>query len=101
MSSTSPCPSRAASTNLPALPPPPDLPSTPPVPAAPPAPSPAAAVVSIRARCVELGQTTAEYALVLLGAAAIALLLVAWATGSGKVGELFDAVFGHLVSQAR
>lgn len=46
------------------------------------------------------GQATAEYALVLLGAAAIALLLVAWATGSGKIGELFDAVIGQLISKA-
>ena len=46
------------------------------------------------------GQATAEYALVLLGAAAIALLLVAWATGSGKIGELFDAVVGQLISKA-
>ncbi len=48
----------------------------------------------------ESGQATAEYALVLLGAAAIALLLVAWATGSGKIGELFDFVVGQLISRA-
>lgn len=48
----------------------------------------------------EAGQATAEYALVLLGAAAIALLLVAWATGSGKIGELFDVVIGQLISKA-
>jgi hypothetical protein len=47
------------------------------------------------------GQTTAEYALVLLGAAAIALLLAAWATGSGKVDQLFNAVFDRLISHAR
>jgi hypothetical protein len=47
------------------------------------------------------GQTTSEYALVLLGAAAIALLLVAWATGSGKVDQLFNAVFDRLISHAR
>jgi len=41
----------------------------------------------------ERGQATAEYALVLLGAATIALLLLAWATKSGRVGKLFDAVF--------
>ena len=46
------------------------------------------------------GQTTAEYALVLLGAAAIALLLVAWATGSG-IDQLFNAVFDRLISHAR
>ena len=38
------------------------------------------------------GQTTAEYALVLLGAAAVALLVVAWATDTDLIGKLFDAV---------
>lgn len=45
------------------------------------------------------GQTTAEYALVLLAAASLALLLVAWAAQSGKIGELFDKVFDHVMSQ--
>ena len=40
----------------------------------------------------ERGQASAEYALVLLGAAAIALLIVAWATKSDLIGKLFDAV---------
>ena len=57
-------------------------------------------ILFARLRCSEAGQATAEYALVLLGAAAIALLLVAWATGSGKIGELFDAVVGQLISKA-
>lgn len=56
--------------------------------------------MSIPTRRSEAGQATAEYALVLLGAAAIALLLVAWATGSGKIGELFDVVIGQLISKA-
>lgn len=47
----------------------------------------------------ELGQATAEYALVLLGAAAIALLLAAWAARSGAIGQLFDAVVGQLVDE--
>jgi hypothetical protein len=41
------------------------------------------------------GQATTEYALVLLGAALVALLVVAWATsggGAGKIGHLFDRV---------
>ncbi len=46
------------------------------------------------------GQATAEYALVLLGAAAIALLLAAWAAKSGKIGQLFDAVVDQLISRA-
>lgn len=37
-------------------------------------------------------QTTAEYALVLLGAATVAMLLVAWAGESNRIGALFDAV---------
>jgi len=45
------------------------------------------------------GQATAEYALVLLGAAAIALLLAAWAVKSGKVTDLFDAVLDKIASQ--
>ncbi|MEI8001984.1 MAG: DUF4244 domain-containing protein [Actinomycetes bacterium] len=40
----------------------------------------------------ERGQTTAEYALVILGAAALGTLLIAWATKSDAVGRLFDAV---------
>jgi hypothetical protein len=38
------------------------------------------------------GQATTEYALVLLGAAAIALLLVGWATRTGAFASLLDAV---------
>ena len=47
------------------------------------------------------GQATAEYALVILGAALIAVLLVAWATaggGAGKIGRLFDAVVDRIMS---
>jgi hypothetical protein len=47
----------------------------------------------------EGGQATAEYALVLLGAAAIALLLLAWATKSGRVGKLFELIFDALVDK--
>ncbi len=45
------------------------------------------------------GQATAEYALVLLGAAAVALLLVAWAAKSGKVTDLLDAVIDQIMSK--
>ena len=47
------------------------------------------------------GQATTEYALVLLGAAVVALLVVAWATsggGASKVGRLFDRVFDKVIS---
>ena len=43
----------------------------------------------------DFGQATTEYALVMLGAAVIALLVVGWATsggGAGKIGHLFDRV---------
>jgi hypothetical protein len=40
----------------------------------------------------EGGQASAEYALVLLGAAAIALLIVAWATKTDLVEKLLDKV---------
>ena len=45
------------------------------------------------------GQSTAEYALVLLGAAAIALLVVAWATETDKVTDLFDSVVERILDQ--
>lgn len=48
------------------------------------------------------GQATAEYALVLLGAALVALLLVAWATGgggAGKIGHLLDRVVDAITSR--
>jgi Flp pilus assembly pilin Flp len=48
------------------------------------------------------GQATAEYALVLLGAALVALLLVAWATGgggAGKIGRLLDRVVDAITSR--
>lgn len=47
----------------------------------------------------QAGQATAEYALVLLGAAVIAIALITWATGSGRIGDLFDAVFDELQSR--
>lgn len=45
----------------------------------------------------EVGQTTAEYALVILGAAALATLLITWATKSHAVGKLFDEVIGKVL----
>ncbi len=46
------------------------------------------------------GQASAEYALVLLGAAAVALLIVSWATHSNKIGELFNTVLDRLKGHA-
>jgi Flp pilus assembly pilin Flp len=42
------------------------------------------------------GQTTAEYALVILAAAAIALVLLAWARSSGKLPAFFDEVIDRI-----
>ena len=50
----------------------------------------------------DAGQATTEYALVLLGAAVIALLVIAWATdggGAGRIGELFDTVLSEIFNR--
>ena len=47
----------------------------------------------------EHGQATAEYALVMLGAAAIAAILATWAVKSGSISKLFDAVVDQLIDQ--
>jgi hypothetical protein len=49
----------------------------------------------------DAGQTTAEYGLVLLGAAGIAVLLVGWATKSGAVGKLFDVVMDSVIGKVK
>jgi hypothetical protein len=40
----------------------------------------------------ESGQSTAEYALVIVAAAIIAVSLITWASGSDVLPEFFDAV---------
>lgn len=45
------------------------------------------------------GQSTAEYALLLLGVAAIALAVTTWASGTGKISELFDAVVDSIIGR--
>jgi hypothetical protein len=55
-------------------------------------------VARIRPRDDE-GQTTAEYALVLLGAATVALVVVTWATRSGKITALLDGVIDQILSK--
>ena len=55
----------------------------------------------IRARG-DRGQATAEYALVVVGAAALALLLVTWATAGGgadRIGHLFSKVIDAVASR--
>jgi Flp pilus assembly pilin Flp len=48
----------------------------------------------------EEGQTTAEYALVILAAAAVAVVLIAWAHSSGKLPAFFDHVIDSVTGQA-
>jgi hypothetical protein len=50
-----------------------------------------------RIRPNEAGQSTAEYALVILGAVAIATLLITWATGSHAISQLFDSVIQKIL----
>lgn len=48
----------------------------------------------------EEGQTTAEYALVILAAAAIAVVLIAWAHSSGKLPSFFDNIIDQVAGSA-
>jgi hypothetical protein len=45
----------------------------------------------------ESGQSTAEYALVMISAAAIAGLVLTWATHTNLIGGLFDTVVHSLL----
>lgn len=59
-----------------------------------------AATDRIRRRLGEdRGQSTAEYALVLLGAAGVALLLVAWATKTDKITRLLNSVIDQVLGK--
>lgn len=49
----------------------------------------------------EQGQATAEYALVVLGAAFVAFLVVSWARGTGSIGKLLDAVLEQVMDKVR
>jgi Flp pilus assembly pilin Flp len=49
----------------------------------------------------ERGQTTAEYALVILAAAAIALVLLAWARSSGRLPAFFDQIIDQIVGDTQ
>ena len=46
------------------------------------------------------GQSTAEYSLVILGAAAVALLLLSWAGSTGSITNLFESVISRVASKA-
>lgn len=57
----------------------------------------------VRNHRLDPGQATTEYALVLIGAAVIALLVVAWATdggGAGRIGELFENVLSNVLTRS-
>jgi hypothetical protein len=45
----------------------------------------------------ELGQSTTEYALVMLAAAAVAGLVMSWATKTHAVSRLFDSIIGKVL----
>lgn len=50
----------------------------------------------------ERGQATTEYALVLLAAALVAVLVIGWATsggGAAAIGRLFDRVIESVIDQ--
>ena len=49
----------------------------------------------------EDGQTTAEYALVILAAAAVAVVLIAWAKSSGKLPAFFDKIIDSVSGNAQ
>ena len=46
----------------------------------------------------EEAQTTAEYALVILGAAAVGGALIAWISSGNAVGKFFENIFSKLKS---
>ena len=46
------------------------------------------------------GQTTAEYALVILAAAAVAVVLIAWAKSSGRLPAFFDSIIDQVAGSA-
>jgi hypothetical protein len=48
----------------------------------------------------EAGQATAEYALVMLAAAALAGLLLAWAASTDGISRLLDHVINSIISNA-
>ena len=54
-----------------------------------------------RVRRDDRGQATSEYALVLLGAAAVAVLVIGWATKTNKIGGLLDKVFDSVTGKIK
>ena len=54
-----------------------------------------------RVRRDERGQATAEYALVLPGAAAVAVLVVGWAAKTDRIGNLLNSVFDTVTGKIK
>ena len=52
-----------------------------------------------RSRRDERGQSTAEYALVILGAVGVATLLLTWAVKSNAISKLFDTIVNKVLSK--
>ena len=48
----------------------------------------------------DAGQTTAEYALVLIAAAAVAVLVITWASKTDLISKLMDFVVGKITGRA-
>lgn len=55
----------------------------------------------LAARADDRGQSTAEYALVILGAAAVAALLLAWAGKTNRIGRLLDTILDNIIDKFR
>ncbi|HEX2424798.1 MAG TPA: DUF4244 domain-containing protein [Actinomycetota bacterium] len=49
----------------------------------------------------EVAQTTAEYALVILAAAAVAVVLITWARSSGKLPAFFNNIIDQVAGSAQ
>jgi hypothetical protein len=61
----------------------------------------ASLINGIEQRSLEVGQASVEYALVLLGAALVATLLITWATSTDLIGGLFDYILGLVKGKAK
>lgn len=53
----------------------------------------------LRRRLGDRGQSTAEYALVLLGAATVALVFLAWAGRTSRIEKLFNSVLDTVIGK--
>lgn len=56
-------------------------------------------LVAVRHGPTDRGQATAEYVLVLLGAASVALVLIGWLAHSGRIEALLNQVFDQITAQ--